>query len=455
MGDHDHERTRVLWLIKGLGPGGAERLLVEHARLSDQDALAFEVAYLLPWKEHLAPELAGLGVETHCLDVRSVADPRWVYRLRRLVRCRDIDVVHVHSPALASCARPALRASSRRPALVFTEHNRWPSYRAVTRLANRTTIGLDDATLAVSDDVRRSMGPAGNKTQVVMHGVDVARLRAQRAGRDAVRAELGVPVGDTLVVTVANLRAGKAYGDLLAAARQVLDGGEPFVFVAAGQGPQEAQLRALHDQLGLGDRFRLLGYVKNAARLTAAADLFVLASMHEGLPVAVMEALALGVPVVATPRRWRAGARRIRDERSTGGARTPRPARSRHQRRGRTRHASVPGGGCDPPGRDPRRPAVRRAPRPAVPRAGEVTRAGPAFSARRPGRRPRLRMQARRSLRQHLGPARGRPRVKRRGRRRCARRPPRSHAPRDHRTTGASANTPAQAIAPTTAPARP
>ncbi len=300
MGDHDHERTRVLWLIKGLGPGGAERLLVEHARLSDQDALAFEVAYLLPWKEHLAPELAGLGVETHCLDVRSVADPRWVYRLRRLVRSRDIDVVHVHSPALASCARPALRASWHRPALVFTEHNRWPSYRAVTRLANRTTIGLDDATLAVSDDVRRSMGPAGNKTQVVMHGVDVARLRAQRAGRDAVRAELGVPVGDTLVVTVANLRAGKAYGDLLAAARQVLDGGEPFVFVAAGQGPQEAQLRALHDQLGLGDRFRLLGYVENAARLTAAADLFVLASMHEGLPVAVMEALALGVPVVAT-----------------------------------------------------------------------------------------------------------------------------------------------------------
>jgi glycosyltransferase involved in cell wall biosynthesis len=290
----------VLWLIKGLGPGGAERLLVEHARLSDQDALAFEVAYLLPWKEHLAPELAGLGVETHCLDVRSVADPRWVYRLRRLVRCRDIDVVHVHSPALASCARPALRASSRRPALVFTEHNRWPSYRAVTRLANRTTVGLDDATLAVSDDVRRSMGPAGNKTQVVMHGVDVARLRAQRAGRDAVRAELGVPDGDTLVVTVANLRAGKAYGDLLAAARQVLDCGEPFVFVAAGQGPQEAQLRALHDQLGLGDRFRLLGYVENAARLTAAADLFVLASMHEGLPVAVMEALALGVPVVAT-----------------------------------------------------------------------------------------------------------------------------------------------------------
>jgi glycosyltransferase involved in cell wall biosynthesis len=300
MADNHHKRTRVLWLIKGLGPGGAERLLVQHARLTACDALAFEVAYLLPWKEHLAPDLAALGVATHCLHVRSVADPRWVHRLRRLVRTRDIDVVHAHSPALAACARPALRASRQRPALVFTEHNRWPSYGGVTRLANRATIGLDDATLAVSDDVRTSMGRAGTKTRVVMHGVDVARLRAQVAGREAVRAELGVPVDDTLVVTVANLRPGKAYGDLLAAARKVLDRGERFVFVAAGQGPQEAELRALHDHLGLGDRFRLLGYFENAARLTAAADLFVLASVHEGLPVAVMEALALGVPVVAT-----------------------------------------------------------------------------------------------------------------------------------------------------------
>jgi glycosyltransferase involved in cell wall biosynthesis len=300
MADHRDVRTRVLWLIKGLGPGGAERLLVDHARLAGCDALSFAVAYLLPWKEHLAPELAALGVATHCLDVRSVADPRWVYRLRQLVRTSHIDVVHAHSPALASCARLALRTCRPRPALVYTEHNRWPSYRAATRVANRATIGLDDATIAVSDDVRASMGRAGDKTQVLTHGVDVDRIRAQRAERGAVRAELGVPIGETLVVTVANLRAGKAYGDLLTAARQVLDIGEPFVFVAAGQGPQESELRALHDHLGLGDRFRFLGYVENASRLTAAADLFVLASVHEGLPVAVMEALALGVPVVAT-----------------------------------------------------------------------------------------------------------------------------------------------------------
>ena len=71
-------------------------------------------------------------------------------------------------------------------------------------------------------------------------------------------------------------------------------------FAAAGHGPLAVEVRAEHARLGLGDRFALLGHRDDAIRLLAGADLFVLASGHEGLPVAVMEALALGVPVVAT-----------------------------------------------------------------------------------------------------------------------------------------------------------
>lgn len=293
-------RARVLWVIKGLGPGGAERLLLDHATLGDHDALSYEVAYLLPWKHHLVPAFDALGVPTFCLDVRSAADPRWPARLRRLVRARQPDVVHVHSPALAACARPALRTLRARPALVSTEHNLWSSHHVLTRVANRATLRLDDASLAVSGDVRRSMGGPGRDVEVVTHGVDLERVRAYAVERDAVREELGVAVDETLVVTVANLREGKGYLYLLDAARQVLDAGATVRFAAAGQGPQEAMLRARHEELALGDDFQLLGYVPDAARLIAGADLFVLASVHEGLPLAIMEALALGVPVVAT-----------------------------------------------------------------------------------------------------------------------------------------------------------
>ena len=115
----------------------------------------------------------------------------------------------------------------------------------------------------------------------------------------AVRAELGVGPGEVLAVTVANLRAQKNYPGLLAAAQIVVDRGAPVRFAAAGQGPLEAEVREEHAKRGLGDRFLLLGYRDDATRLIAGADLFVLASHHEGLPVSVMEALVLGVPVVA------------------------------------------------------------------------------------------------------------------------------------------------------------
>ena len=152
-------------------------------------------------------------------------------------------------------------------------------------------------------------------------------------------------------MTVANLRDDKNYPGLIEAARLVVERGAPVRFATAGQGPLEAQIRELRRRSGLGERFALLGYRDDATRLIAAADLFVLASHHEGLPVTVMEALTLGVPVVAPavgglpevvtsgtqrhPRRGALGAgarRRHRASRRTGGARAPRSWCVEHRR---------------------------------------------------------------------------------------------------------------------------
>jgi len=114
------------------------------------------------------------------------------------------------------------------------------------------------------------------------------------------RTELGVSDDEVLIGTVANLRAQKGYPDLLRAARHVIDAVPNARFVAAGRGPQQGELEALHLDLGLGDRFRFLGHRADAVRVMSGLDLFCLASHHEGLPVALMEALALGLPVVST-----------------------------------------------------------------------------------------------------------------------------------------------------------
>jgi glycosyltransferase involved in cell wall biosynthesis len=294
---------RVLWLIKGLGPGGAEHLLVQQAAVSDPRSVRYEVAYLMPEKQHLVPELESLGVRTHCLNAPDERDVRWVPRFRRLVRSGCFDVVHAHSPVAASFARIAVRSlpARTRPSFLYTEHSRWPMYRRATRVANRMTYPLNDRVVAVSDDVRSTVDRQFREgVEVIRHGIDLDRVLELQGERATVRAELGVRDDEVLVVTVANLRPVKGYPLLMDAAVRVIGARSDIEFVTAGQGRQEAELRALHAALGLGDRFRMLGYLPNAARLIAGADVFVLASEHEGMPVAVMEALALGVPVVAT-----------------------------------------------------------------------------------------------------------------------------------------------------------
>lgn len=291
---------RVRHLIKGLGPGGAERLVVSQAVA--QGATHYEVAYLIPAKNHLVPLLAAADVETVCLNTSALVWPGWIWRLRRLLRSSPTDVLHVHSPAVAAIARVVVRTLPRRlrPAVVSTEHNRWPRHHGLTRLANRLTIRLDRATIAVSNDVKATIaGVPPERVQVIVHGIDMAAVRAA-ASREAVRAELGVDEGDVVVVCVANLRREKSLDVLVEAARLAL-GSEPRLrYFLVGQGPLAMELDGWIASAGIGERFTALGYREDAPRIMSGADIFTLSSAHEGLPVAIMEALTLGLPVVAT-----------------------------------------------------------------------------------------------------------------------------------------------------------
>lgn len=296
---------RVLWLIKGLGPGGAEQLLVNHAGARDRDRFRYEAAYLVARKNHLVAQLEAAGVPVTLLDGRHEWDLRWAWRLRRRLRADPVDVVHGHSPYVAAITRLVLRTLPRRyrPAHVVTEHNRWPRHTRTTRLANLITFALDDAHVAVSDDVRATIPRRWRgRVEVLVHGVDRAGVAARGAERDGIRAELGLTPDDLVIGIVANFRAEKAYEVLLDAAALVTadPAGSRVVYLAVGQGPLEQDIRARHRALGLADRFRLLGYRDDATRVMAAFDIFTLSSRHEGLPVSLMDAMVLGTASVAT-----------------------------------------------------------------------------------------------------------------------------------------------------------
>jgi glycosyltransferase involved in cell wall biosynthesis len=294
----------VLWVIKGLGAGGAEQLLVQSARYRDPKRVQPAVAYLLPEKSTLAASLERLGCSpVLCLRARSSWDPLWIPRLRKMIHDGEFDVVHIHSPLVAIGTRLAVRSLPRRsrPRIVVTEHNLWSSHARLTRFADRVTAGRSETHLAVSQAVFDSLpAPIRTRARVIRYGVDAAELSGETGHRAEERTRLGAADDEILVGTVANLRATKGYPDLLVAAREVTHRAEHVRFVAAGRGPLEGELREQKDRLGLGDRFSFLGYRADAVRVMSAFDIFCLASHYEGLPIALMEALALGLPVVAT-----------------------------------------------------------------------------------------------------------------------------------------------------------
>lgn len=294
---------RVLYLVKGLGPGGAERLIVAAASAHDRSAFSLSLAYLLPWKDALVPDLERLGVPTTCLNVLREWDLRWAMRLRRHLMENPVDILHAHSPYPAGIARLVVRSLPRRlrPRLVYTLHNTWKSFSTPTRWLNGITYGLDAADIAVSRIVNETLTPRRQAhTEVLVHGIQLDEARSQKNLRPTIRTELGVAEGDFVVGTIANFRAQKDYPNLLEAARLLKESGVPIRIIAVGQGPLEAEMRALHHSMALGDSVILLGERDDAVAVLGACDAFVMASNNEGLPVAIMEALALGLPICAT-----------------------------------------------------------------------------------------------------------------------------------------------------------
>jgi glycosyltransferase involved in cell wall biosynthesis len=139
-----------------------------------------------------------------------------------------------------------------------------------------------------------------SKSETLVHGVVIDDVRATLSARVEVRRELGVSDDALLIGTVANYHPKKDWPTLMQAARLVRDRSARVRFCAVGQGPLEADIKLLHRELRLEDTMTLTGYRPDAARLMAGCDAFVLASRWEGLPVAMMEACALGLPIIAT-----------------------------------------------------------------------------------------------------------------------------------------------------------
>lgn len=305
MGLVTSRKKRLLWLTKGLGRGGTERLLADCLNELDSDRFDVQVAYLLPYKEALVEDIRSTGVLVHCLDAPRARDVKWLPALRSLVRDQDIDLVHTHAPVPAIGARLALVGLD--AALVHTEHNMWPRYRWPTYVGNGMSFGRNDAVIAVSEAVRQSILDAPipprqlrPTVEVVRHGTKISSTDLTPAARDCARSLLGIPSEKRVLGTVANFTPKKNQQGLIRTFTTLAQDRDDLWLVLVGSGPEEAALRRAADNSGVGDRIVFTGMRDDVPALLPGFDVFVLSSLFEGLPISLVEAMASGVPCVAT-----------------------------------------------------------------------------------------------------------------------------------------------------------
>lgn len=289
---------RVLWLTKGLGRGGAEILLLGLASAMHRPDISLDVGYTLGHKSALVGQLQAAGVRVHKLGEGAAP---WPVQLRHLLAHGDYDIVHSHAPLVGSAAR---LLAPRNAVLLHTEHNMWQRYHPATRLANAVTIGRNELVWAVSDQVGESIRPPAVMrrpvVEVMLHGVDLTAVRSGSLAREEALDRLRIHDGGFVFGTVGNLTPKKDQGTLLEAFARVRSQIPGCWLVVVGTGPREVELRTLSRQLGIEQAVRFLGMREDVEDLLPGFDTFVLSSLHEGLSIALIEALAAGVPVVAT-----------------------------------------------------------------------------------------------------------------------------------------------------------
>ena len=298
-------RVRVLHVLATLLPGGSEISVLR--LLSALDRKRYEVRVACLWGEPvLAGEFHAAGIEVVPLGLRRRIDPRGFLRLRHLVAGGRFDIVHTHMDLADFYGALAGRLGGAR-AVVATKHapDEFRTRRTWKRipflLLERLAYEMEDAVVVVSEGLASFLETAERlprrKMVVIGHGIEpVERVPSREQARRA----LGIEAKGPLLGVVGRLSSEKGQGVLLGALPEILAAFPLAACALAGDGPARADLESEAKRLGLGDRVLFLGHRRDVPAVLAALDLFVQPSLYEGFGLSLLEAMAAGLPIVAS-----------------------------------------------------------------------------------------------------------------------------------------------------------
>jgi glycosyltransferase involved in cell wall biosynthesis len=296
---------RVSFLIDKLQRAGAQVHLAELVRGLDRDRFTPDVRCLMRGGP-LFDELAAEGVAAECLGLPTIYGPpawRAFGRLVRRLRRDRVDVVHCYLVSanvfggLAAWRAGIPVVTSRRD--VGISRN-WRLRVFEETFVNPVVNVVTANSASVAAAARRERFLAAGKVRLVPNGVDLARFDPARHPAEASRTALGLPPGDRVVGSVGHLSPVKGHADLLDAAALLVRRGVPLRVLLVGDGPLRPALAEKAQALGIEDRVVFTGVRDDVPAVLAAMDVFALPSRTEGMSNALLEAMAMGRPVVAT-----------------------------------------------------------------------------------------------------------------------------------------------------------
>jgi len=290
---------RLVQAVYALQMGGSEVLAWRIARALTRSGRYACSLYGVCQGGALGDALAADGIPSRAFSRRGKVDLRLIGQLARQLRADKAQVVHTHHLGQLMYAGIAGRLVGAR--VVHTEHEYYTLSRRRSQRLLRILSGVADVVTSVAEPVteflRDQVKIPAIKLRTIPKGVD---LNCYRSACPVARSTLGLREGDVVVGCVARLEPEKGHAVLLDAFRRVSSRFPRAKLLLIGEGSERARLQTLASGFGLNEAIRFLGERADVPELLASCDLVVLASVHEGLPMALLEAMASGKPVVAT-----------------------------------------------------------------------------------------------------------------------------------------------------------
>jgi len=296
------KKINVLFIVNGFAIGGGELKVLDLVKgLNQWHKNEFRtVVCSVGQSGPLYQRFVDLGVKTVVFEKKRAFDFSLIGKVARVIREEKVDIVHT-----TLFYADVIGAVAARIAGV----NKIISWEAVTEpyglkhlLAYRIASELYTKSVAVSEaiemKVRREYKVPSKKTMTIHYGVDLEKFTPSDGS--GLRKELGINKGDVVFGTVARFTEQKGHRYLIEAAKKVVKSNGSAHFVLVGDGPLREEIEIMIKDMGVEKHFHLLGFRTDVDRLLNSFDVFVLPSLYEGLPNAVLEAMAAGLPVIAT-----------------------------------------------------------------------------------------------------------------------------------------------------------